>query len=116
MSDDNVKELLNNVLHWAVSFTRQPPNQAVLRKIVHCLVTFFVLFSRLWPNCVRHFLRCLEAGRVLPAAEAEDAANVVALAAAPTYPGSVSPFRVGLWFARSLVEEVGKTDMNSPKQ
>ncbi len=81
------------------------------QKLCHALATFFVHFSRLWPNCVRHVVLCLKAGRPLPVDEARDAAPVADLVRSLDWP----LFRVALWFVKNLVDEMDKVDINSVK-
>lgn len=75
------------------------------------LVTFFIHFSQLWPNCLRHFLYSLDLGRATPIEALDDALDTSVI----VQNLEASKLKVAIWFATSLVEEVGKTDMNSIK-
>lgn len=68
-------------------------------------------FSHLWPNCIRHFLHCLDLGRGAPLESLDDALPTDILV------GKLDrqKLRLAIWFATSFVEEVGKTDMGAPK-
>ena len=83
----------------------------VIRKLCSALVTFFIHFSQLWPNCVQHLVYCLDLGRTAPV---DDAKNTTQTSDILTTL-SESKLLAALWFAASFVEDVGKTEMNSQK-
>ncbi len=81
------------------------------KKLCAALVAFFIHFSHLWPNCTRHLLYCLDSGHSLPVSNLSDAPQTATLVDSLDR----SKVRAAMWFASTLVEDVGKTDMNSPK-
>jgi hypothetical protein len=70
-----------------------------------------VHFSHFWPNCVRHLVYCLDLGRGAPVDNLDDALSTEILVAKLDR----QKLSVAIWFATTLVEEVGKTDMSATK-
>ncbi|EGO57809.1 hypothetical protein NEUTE1DRAFT_122164 [Neurospora tetrasperma FGSC 2508] len=111
LNDDEAKELLQNILGWTIASCAQGVAPFVIKKLCVALATFFIHFSQLWPNCLRHFLHSLDIGRATPIEALDDALETPIIANNL----EISKLKVAVWFATSLVEEVGKTDMNSIK-
>lgn len=111
LTDDEAKELLQNILGWTIASCAQGVAPFVIKKLCIALVTFFIHFSQLWPSCLRHFLYSLDLGRATPIEALDDALQTEIL----VNNLELSKLKVAIWFATSLVEEVGKTDMNSIK-
>lgn len=82
----------------------------VLRKLASALVTFFIHFSRLWPDCIQHLLYCLDVGRAVPRDEAK---NTPASTILQSF--DATKFLAAIGFTTVLVEEVAKTEMKSQK-
>lgn len=83
----------------------------VIKKLCSALVTHFIYFSGLWPKCVRQLIYCLDLGRSV-AVEAQDEALQTDVL---IHGLDARNMWVAIQFATALVEEVGKTDMNSQK-
>lgn len=111
LSEDDAKSLLENLIGWTLGSLTEGAGNFVIKKLCTALVTHFMHFSHLWPNCVRHFLYCLDLGRGAPLDSLDDALSSEILV------GKLDrlKLRVAIWFATTLVEEVGKTDMSAPK-
>ncbi|KAK3997272.1 putative importin [Cladorrhinum sp. PSN332] len=109
LSEDDAKGLLESIINWTIQSMNDGAGPIVTRKLCSALVTYFVHFSHLWPSCVRHFIYCLDLGRGTRADAADDALTTNVLVEKLDQ----QKLRVAVWFAMTLVEEVGKTDMNS---
>lgn len=68
-------------------------------------------FSHIWPHCLRYFIYCLDLGRGVP----PDSFDNALLAEVLVDKLDSRKLRAAIWFAATLVEEVGKTDMSAPK-
>ncbi|KAL2156546.1 hypothetical protein VTH82DRAFT_1291 [Thermothelomyces myriococcoides] len=111
LSEDDAKTLLENIISWTIQSLADGAGSFVVKKLCTALVTFFMHFSHLWPNCIRHFIHCLDLGRGAPVGSLDDALPTDILV------GKLDrhKLRLAIWLATSLVEEVGKTDMSAPK-
>ncbi|CAK7197918.1 member of the karyopherin-beta [Sporothrix eucalyptigena] len=111
LSDDDARELLQNLLRWlALSAIAQ---SAILstQKLCQALSTFFIHFPTLWPNCVKSLLLCLRTGHNVTHRDVEHAPGISEIAAGLDWRLT----RVALNFTNILVTDVGKTDMRIPK-
>lgn len=109
LSEDDAKGLLESIINWTIQSLNDGAGAIVTRKLCSALVTYFVHFSHLWPSCVRHFIYCLDLGRGTRADSLDDALTTSILVEKL----DCQKLKVAVWFASTLVEEVGKTDMNS---
>jgi hypothetical protein len=97
---------------WLIRFVERHEGPLVLRKLCSTLVVYFLQFSASWTRCVKHVIYCLCLGQVLPYGTLEESPETTLLIENITSEKAT----VVLWFASSLVEEVGKTDSSSMKQ
>ncbi|KAK4155198.1 armadillo-type protein [Chaetomidium leptoderma] len=111
LSEDDAKGLLENIIGWTIQSLADGAGNFVIKKLCTALVTYFVHFSHLWPNCIRHFTYCLDLGRGASLDSLDDALQTDVLVAKLDR----QKLRMAIWFATTLVEEVGKTDMGAPK-
>ncbi|KAL1839946.1 hypothetical protein VTJ49DRAFT_990 [Mycothermus thermophilus] len=111
LSEDDASSLLENIIGWTIQALADGAGSFVVKKLCTALVTFFVHFSQLWPNCLRHFVYCLDLGRGSPLEGLDNALSTDLLVSKLDR----RKLRLAIWFATTLVEEVGKTDMNAPK-
>lgn len=111
MTEDDAKELLQNLIGWLVRSLEDGSGTLVIRKLCSALSTYFIYFSHLWPRCVGHLAHCLSLGRALAVGEPDSMPETSDAIGALT----VTKLQAALWFATSLVEDTGKTDMNSQK-
>jgi hypothetical protein len=111
LGEDDARGLLESIIGWTIQSLVDGAANFVTKKLCSALVTYFVHFSHLWPNCVRHFIYCLDLGRGAPVESLDDALQTDVLV------GKLDrrKLNVAIWFATTLVEEVGKTDMTAPK-
>ncbi|KAH6636082.1 armadillo-type protein, partial [Chaetomium tenue] len=111
LSEDDAKGLLENIIGWTIQSLADGAGNFVIKKLCTALVTYFMHFSHLWPNCIRHFIYCLDLGQGTPVDSLDNALPTDVLV------GKLGPqkLKAAIWFATSFVEEVGKTDMNAPK-
>ncbi|KAK3313452.1 armadillo-type protein [Apodospora peruviana] len=111
LTEDESKELLQNIVGWVIQSLVEGSATFVVKKLCSALVTYFIHFPQHWPLCLRHFIYCLDIGRGAPVEVLDEALQTSLLV------GNLEPskLKVAVWFATSLVEEVGKTDMNSTK-
>lgn len=102
---------MENIIGWTIQSLADGAGNFVIKKLCTALVTYFMHFSHLWPNCIRHFIYCLDLGQGTPVDSLDNALPTDVLV------GKLGPqkLKVAIWFATSFVEEVGKTDMNAPK-
>ena len=111
LSDDEAREVLQNLLRWLVATPTDGSGTLSVHKLTQALVTYFIHFSHLWPHCIWHVLLCLDAQRCVPLDEVGDAPESAKLAARLGLPG----LRVALAFVNTLVDDVGRTEMTSPQ-
>ncbi|KAH6624230.1 armadillo-type protein [Chaetomium sp. MPI-SDFR-AT-0129] len=111
LSDDDAKELLENLIGWTIQSITDGAGNFVIKKLCTALITYFMHFSHLWPSCIRHFLYCLDLGRGASVDSLDDALSTEILI------GKLNSYKIraAIWFATFFVEEVGKTDMGAPK-
>lgn len=111
MTEELSKELVQTIINWVIQSLAEGSAAFVTKKLCAALVTYFIHFPHFWTHSLRHFIYCLDIGHATPLDRLDD--NF------PTAPlvESLDPqkLKVAIWFAMSLVEEVGKTDMNSTK-
>ncbi|KAK4123252.1 hypothetical protein N657DRAFT_646000 [Parathielavia appendiculata] len=111
LGEDDAKGLLENLIGWVIQSLADGAANFVIKKLCTALVTYFMHFSHLWPNCIRHFIYCLDLGHGAPIDSLDDALGTDILVTKLDR----QKLRLATWFAASLVEEVGKTDMTAPK-
>ena len=111
LSDDDAKELLLNIVGWTLQSLVDGSGAFVTKKLCSALVTFFIHFSQIWPGCLQHFIYCLDIGRSTPVEALDDALQTNVIVGNLDQP----KLKVAIWLATSLVEEVGKIDMNTTK-
>ncbi|KAK4448595.1 armadillo-type protein [Podospora aff. communis PSN243] len=111
LTEDEAKELLQNVVGWLLTSANDGTANFVLKKLCSALVAHFTYFSHLWPKCVRQLVYCLDIGRSLPVEALDEALQTDVLI------GSLDAKKmwVAIQFATALVEEVSKTEMNSER-
>jgi len=111
LSEDDAKELLQNIVGWVLGSMNDGTANFVIKKLCSALVTHFIYFSQLWPKCLRQLIYCLDVGRSVPIEALDEALQTSAVV------GNLDARKmwVAIQFATALVEEVGKTDMNSAK-
>jgi hypothetical protein len=102
---------LQNLLQWLASSVHDSHAVLSTQKLCHALVTYFIHFSQLWPNCVRHLILSLDAGYAMPIDDANNTAEIGHVASNL----DLRLLRVVLWFINILVDDVGKTDASAPK-
>lgn len=108
LAEDDAKQLLLSLINWFVRSLTNGSMALVIRKLASALVTFFVHFSRLWPDCVHHLLYCLDMGHAVPRDESETSPTSDLLSSL-----SESSFLAAIWFITALVEDVSRLDMKS---
>lgn len=107
LSEDDASELLRNLLRWLASSAGDSAGVLSTQKLCQALVTFFIHFSALWPNCVKSLLLSLRTGHAVSHEDVESAPAVADILAGLDW----RILRVALWFVNNLVTDVGKTDM-----
>lgn len=83
----------------------------MIRKLCSTLVVYFLHFSSLWQQCVKHLIHSLYIGEAAPFEFLNSTPDNVALVKRLT-PEKAS---AALWFSTALAEEVSKTDSNHIK-
>lgn len=106
VSEDDVPILCTRLVGWLVKLVEQDAPALVIKKICSTLVVFFIRFSGSWPNCIRHLVCCLAAGRAGRAEEFAGMPTSTHLLKQLDAQGKLAL----LWFTANLVEEVGKVD------
>jgi hypothetical protein len=104
--------VLERVINWLVQCLNSGVPQVVTRKLCSTLVVYFMHFSSTWTNCIKHLLCCLKADQFIPQEALSQAPPTLNM----LEDMSSSKVVAALWFAISLVEEVGKTDSSNIKQ
>jgi hypothetical protein len=83
----------------------------VVRKLCSTLVVYFLHFSSLWKNCIKHLIQSLCVGEAVPLESLDRAPDIMVLVERLT----LQKASAALWFCTALAEEVGKTDANHIK-
>lgn len=111
MTDELAKELLATLINWVLQSLGEGSAAFVIKKLCSALITFFLHYPSLWANCLRHFVYCLDVGSAVPLESVDEKLPTTVLVE------GLEPqkLKLAIWFATALVEEVGKTDMNSSK-
>ncbi|TVY38169.1 Importin beta-like protein [Lachnellula subtilissima] len=113
LGDEDVQALLQTLVGWLVRCVENAEGPLVMRKLCSTLVSYFLQFSISWTRCVKHLMYCLCMKRAVPYDEAlPESPDTAVLAAELSNETAIAI----LWFASSLVEEVGKTDSSLMKQ
>lgn len=110
MAEDDAKQLLQSLIGWFIRSLTDGSGALVLRKLASALVTFFVQFSHLWPDCIHHLLYSLDVGHAVPRDEAK---NLPISDMLKSF--DATKFLAAICFATVLVEEVAKIEMKSQK-
>ncbi|KAK7736290.1 member of the karyopherin-beta [Cytospora paraplurivora] len=110
LSEDDARQLLLSLVGWFVRSLTDGSGAIVIRKLASALVTFFIHFSQLWPDCVHHLLYCLDLGRAVTRDESKNASTSELIAALDE-----ARLLAVIWFITVFVEEVAKTEMKSQK-
>ncbi|KAK1756246.1 armadillo-type protein [Echria macrotheca] len=111
LSEDDAKELLQNTIGWTLQSMGDGTGDFVIKKLCSALVTHYIFFSDVWPRCVRQLLTCLDLGRTAPVEALDDSVETSTLVSGL----DAQKMALAIHFATVLVEEVGKTEMSSPK-
>lgn len=109
LAEDNAKQLLQSLIDWFLRSSTDGSMALVIRKLASAMVTFFIQFSHLWPDCVHHLLYCLDIGHAATREESRNAPDDLLSRL------SESRFLAALWFVTALVEDVSRLDMKSAK-
>lgn len=112
LSEDDATALLQNLLGWLIRRLDAGEGALVVRKLCSTLVAYFLQFSVSWTRCIKHLTYCLCLGQTVSYEALGDEPNSAVLIQSISNDKAVAI----LWFATTLVEEVGKTDSNSMKQ
>ena len=112
LSEDDSNSLLETLIATLVQFLSNGEGALVIRKLCSTLVAYFMQFSASWKDCIKHLLYCLYANRAVPYEHMDDNFDTATAIQSLSSEKAVAL----LWFAGTLVEEVGKTDSNSMKQ
>lgn len=110
LSEDDARQLLLSLIGWFTRSLTDGSGAIVIRKLASALVTFFIHFSQLWPDCVHHLLYCLDIGRAVDRDESKNAPTSELIS-------SLDDARLlaVIWFITVFVEEVAKTEMKSQR-
>ncbi|PQE11950.1 importin 13 protein [Rutstroemia sp. NJR-2017a BVV2] len=112
LNEEDAQTVLQRIIGWLIRSLSSGSGPLVIRKLCTTLVTYFLHFSSSWARCIPHLIYCLCLGEAVPYRKLEDAPSTAVLSQNLTDDKSLAV----LWFAATLVEEVGKTDRNSMKQ
>jgi hypothetical protein len=112
LSEDDTGALLQNLIGWLIRRLEAGEGSLVVRKLCSTLVAYFLQFSVSWTRCIKHLLYCLCIGQPVSYEAFDDAPDNTIMMQSLSNEKAVAI----IWFATTLVEEVGKTDSNSMKQ
>jgi hypothetical protein len=104
----DAKALLNQLINWLIRHADPMTGQLVVRKLCSTLVVYFLHFSSLWPNCIKHLIHSLCIGEAAPLESLDRTSDITVLVERLTSQKASA----ALWFSTALAEEVGKTDAN----
>jgi hypothetical protein len=113
LGDDDVKALLHSLTSWLIRCVDTSEGSLVMRKLCSTLVAYFMQFSTSWTKCIKHLMYCLCITAPVPFDDPPSGAPTTAVLVHELSDDKAIPI---LWFASSLVEEVGKTDSSLMKQ
>jgi hypothetical protein len=108
----DARTLLDQLIKWLIRHVDLRSGPLVVRKLCSTLVVYFLHFSSLWPQCVKHLIYSLCVGEAATLELPDSTPDITVLAERLT-PEKAS---AALWFSSALAEEVGKTDANHIKQ
>lgn len=111
LSPLDAKALLEQLVNWLIRHADPMAGPLVVRKLCSTLVVYFLHFSSLWPNCIKHLIHSLCIGEAAPLGSLDRNPDTMALVERLTPPKASA----ALWFCTALAEEVGKTDTNHIK-
>jgi hypothetical protein len=111
LSPLDAKALLDQLIDWLIRHADPMIGPLVVRKLCSTLVVYFLHFSSLWPNCVKHLIQSMCIGKAIPVESLDRTPDIMVLVERLT-PQKASAV---LWFCTALAEEVGKTDANHIK-
>jgi hypothetical protein len=112
LGDDDALALLQSLISFLIQSLAKGEGHLVVRKLCSTLVAYFLQFSMSWTRCIKHLMYCLCINEVVPLSALDEAPETTVLVQNISNEKAVAL----LWFATSLVEEVGKSDSNSMKQ
>ncbi|KND92626.1 Importin beta-like protein [Tolypocladium ophioglossoides CBS 100239] len=109
LSDEDAAELLVRLVGWYLESLSQPSGPLVSRKLASAIATFFLHFHRLWPRYLCHLIVCLASRQSCRLGAIDDSIDTTAALA------SLDPaqLQAALWVATSVMEDVGRFDLNT---
>jgi hypothetical protein len=113
LADEDVKALLHSLTSWLIRCVETNEGPLVMRKLCSTLVAYFMQFSTSWTKCIKHLMYCLCIKAPVPYDDSLPGAPETAVLVNELSNDKAIAI---LWFASSLVEEVGKTDSSLMKQ
>lgn len=109
LSDADAISLLDRLIEWLIRLVNTGESQLVVRKLCSSLIAYYLRPSVIWNQCIRHLVLSLNEGRVVPSNSLTQGPKTGPVAAKLSLPCLLAI----LWFAGSLVEEVGKANAAS---
>ncbi|KAL2753843.1 hypothetical protein ACRALDRAFT_1043928 [Sodiomyces alcalophilus JCM 7366] len=110
LSEDDSLELFHNLTQWTVRSLKDGSGTIVIRKLISALVTFFLHFPNRGRPLIRHLCLSLSSSQYqLHGIDTLLGINAVVRKLEP------EELRAALWLTGTLVEEAGKTDLNTSK-
>ncbi|PNY23890.1 Importin beta-like protein [Tolypocladium capitatum] len=109
LSDEDAAALLVGLVGWYLDSLSQPSSPLVSRKLASAIATFFFHFHRLWPRYLRHLIVCLASRQSCHLGAIDDSVDATA-ALANLDPAQL---QAALWVATSVMEDVGRFDLNA---
>ncbi|ROT38867.1 hypothetical protein SODALDRAFT_311989 [Sodiomyces alkalinus F11] len=112
LSQDDSLELLHNLTQWIVRSLKDGSGIIVIRKLISALVTFFLHFPNQGRLLIRHLCVSLSSPQAqYPLCSIGTSVGIDAVLRKL----ELQQLRAALWLTGTLVEEAGKTDLNTSK-
>lgn len=111
LKEAEVGQLLHRLLNWLTVRIKYNEGPLVVKKLCTALVAYFLRSSASWERCLLHLICSLSEGEpvnydLMMAEHYDVASRVVTSLEAPQ-------LMTAIWFATTLVEEVGRTSSES---
>ena len=111
LAEGQALQLLYQLIRWLTLRIKSNEGPLVIKKLCTALVAYFLQSSASWERCLLHLICSLSQGEPVDYAVMEsqhpDIASLVVTSLGPTH------LLTAIWFATTLVDEVGRTSSES---
>ncbi|KAL8782535.1 MAG: hypothetical protein Q9213_005300 [Squamulea squamosa] len=111
LREDETGPILHRLLEWLISRLKSNERAKVIKKLCAALVAYFLRSPASWARCLLHLICSMSEGKPVNYVDMMSVHYQYATQKVKIL--DQSQLRTALWFATTLVEEVGKTDSES---